>query len=185
MNFHKNNFELNNLLNWINFGQNSNIELNQFGYWTGLPLWYHTHCLHDVNNMTNEIILVYIQTYFNSCKANSFFCFCLWCMATWTPFILIEPDWKELIKNWSLETRESLLLRQSKGTLVCSKQTICFSRSDLGKSTKKKLGKSLKQTICFSGSDLLHWWLEPTMISPTPTSYLTFQFKTAGQTFTI
>ena len=35
MNFHDT--TLNWILNWINFGQNSNIELNQFGYQTGLP----------------------------------------------------------------------------------------------------------------------------------------------------
>ena len=36
MNYHETN--LNWILNWINFGQNLNIELNQFRYRTGLPL---------------------------------------------------------------------------------------------------------------------------------------------------
>ena len=39
---------LNQILNWINFERNSNIELNQFGYRTGLPHDHmtgtHHHC---------------------------------------------------------------------------------------------------------------------------------------------
>ena len=42
---------LNWILNWINFERNSNIELNQFGYRTGLVQHMQNICLYKPNNI--------------------------------------------------------------------------------------------------------------------------------------